>query len=93
VHHIVAQTARKAQLARDVLKRVGIGVNHKRNLVSIKTGLHRRLHTNKYYETINDIMNSAYSKKYSYSTNQLRVFTALDLIKAWLLSKSFLSPF
>jgi RHS repeat-associated protein len=93
VHHIVAQTARKAQPARDVLKRVGIGVNHKRNLVSIKTGLHRRLHTNKYYETINDIMNSAYSKKYSYSTNQLRVFTALDLIKAWLLSKSFLSPF
>jgi len=75
------------------VRKVGLNVNNPQNLISIKTGLHRRLHTNKYYETINNIMNYAYNKKYSYKTNRKRVIAALDAIKVWLKTKSFFSPF
>jgi len=33
LHHIVAQTDRRASPAREILRRVGIGVNDKENLV------------------------------------------------------------
>lgn len=92
-HHIVAQYALKAQPSRNVLSNVGIGVNSSLNLVSIKTGLHRRLHTNIYYDTINTIMNTAYNSKYTYSTNKNRVIAALSTITVWLKTKSFFAPF
>lgn len=93
LHHIVAQNAKKAQSSRDILRKVNISVNSSENLVSIKTGLHRRLHTNLYYSSVNSIMSKAYNKKYSYNTNKNRVKAALRTIKTWLKLKSAASPF
>ena len=66
IHHIVfiAQKAKKkAQFARGILKNVGITVNDSINLISIKTGLHRRMHTNVTIPQSNTLMGNAYKQK------------------------------
>ncbi|KXG08411.1 tRNA(Glu)-specific nuclease WapA [Anoxybacillus sp. P3H1B] len=93
LHHIVAQKAGKAEPARRILEKVGIGVNDKENLVRIKTGLHRRLHTTKYYQAVNTIIGSVYNTKYGRKVNRKRVVAALEAIRTWLEVQSFLSPF
>ena len=63
IHHIVAKQAHNAQFARMVLASVGI-TDYKTNplnLISLKTGLHRRLHTNKYYGWANSVVISGYN--------------------------------
>jgi hypothetical protein len=59
LHHIVAQNARKAQEARDVLKYVEIGINSSDNTVLLKYVLHKVLHTDLYYSVINYEMRHA----------------------------------
>ena len=59
-HHIVAKNAIGAQRARDILKEVGIQINSDENMVFLKTGVHRRLHTKIYYFWINKSIELAY---------------------------------
>ena len=92
-HHIVAQGALGAESARGVLFKVGITVNDQVNLVAIKTGLHRRLHTILYYTMVNKIMEKAFDIKLSYAVNRKTVTTALGRIRGFLLAMSGASPF
>ncbi|WP_240903755.1 DNRLRE domain-containing protein [Chengkuizengella sediminis] len=93
VHHIVAQKHWKAAPSRSILTKVGLSVNSSQNLVSIKTGMHRRTHYYLYYDTVNLIMKKVYNYKSSYSTNRKKVIAALGTIKVWLKAKSATSPF
>lgn len=52
-HHIVAQKAAKATIARNILKKKNISLNSKANTVVLDYRLHRRIHTNVYYDFVN----------------------------------------
>ena len=60
VHHIVAQTDRRATPARYILSLINLSVNSTINLVLVKDTVHRRLHTNWYYNTVNHMIMDAY---------------------------------
>ena len=53
-HHIVAQSSTNSDAikSRQLINRVGIGVNSSHNLVDIKYNLHRHLHTSAYYKAV-----------------------------------------
>lgn len=84
VHHIVAETHSAAAPARHILAQpdVNIDVNGYLNLVPIKTGVHKHLHTNIYFAMVNTYVINAYyvglgSSRLSNVTkalNQIRVF-------------------
>ena len=94
VHHIVAQHAPNAIHARKILEKAGIDCNSQLNLVALKTGLHRRLHTNLYYGWVNSVIISAYYSAGDSRTMQTsNVITALTLIRAFLLSMDALAPY
>ena len=95
VHHIVAKKASNAKYAREVLAKVGINYNTSAyNLVSIKTGLHRRLHTSDYYGWANSVVISAYnSANGNYSKQRRNVIAALNTIRAFVLSMDAVAPF
>ena len=94
LHHIVAQRAPNAALARTILRKVGIGYNSSVNLVSLKTGLHRRLHTNMYYGWANSVVISAYRSAGSNIFRQKeRVLQALRTIRTYLLVLDALAPY
>ena len=59
-HHIVARADPRAILSREILKASGIRINDERNLVDVKKGYHRVLHTNAYYLVLNSSMLIAY---------------------------------
>ena len=62
-HHLVAKAASGAKQAAAILNEVlPGGVENPLNKMYIKTGLHRRLHTNLYYTITNQIVISAYMK-------------------------------
>ena len=46
--------------SRSILLNVGIDVNSSINLVPLKTGLHRRLHSNSYYALVDRMLTNAY---------------------------------
>lgn len=81
VHHIVAQNSPYASEAREIIKKVNITVNSKINLISLKTGLHKRVHTTFYYRTINKLMNMAYNKAYNPVKNKLRVVGVYGMVR------------
>ena len=62
-HHIVAQGARQASKARRILTRFGIDVNGAENGVYLQSNVHRGLHTNKYYEKVNELLTAASTKQ------------------------------
>lgn len=69
-HHIVAGNSKKAQEAREILKEFGIGINHEANGVFlpaqkdvIGSAYHPSLHTDAYYEKVNDWLSAATSKE------------------------------
>lgn len=94
VHHIVAQQAPNAGLARNILNNVGIGYNSPYNLVSLKTGLHRRLHTNQYYGWANSVIISAYNSANGNRARQSsNVIGALNTIRGYLLAMDATSPY
>lgn len=94
VHHIVAKAAKNAAGARNVLKNVGIVYQTDyRNLVSIKTGLHRRLHTNRYYEFTNSVVISAYNKGKNRGQRYQKVVQALSTLKGFILTMDRVAPF
>ena len=60
-HHIVAKGALRAYPARKILEMSNININDERNLVDVKKGYHRVMHTNAYYLLLNTSMIIAYS--------------------------------
>ena len=92
VHHIVAQTSIKAKPARNILKKVGIGIQDTRNKVLIKYNLHKRLHTKDYYSYVNTTMETAYNSGKNKSERLSLVEGALAAIKAVLLEYSATTP-
>ena len=52
-HHIVARKDWRATLPRIILCLSGIGIEDESNLVDVKKGYHRVLHTNLYYAILN----------------------------------------
>lgn len=93
-HHIVAKAAPNASYARKVLEAVGIGINSPENLIYIKTGLHRRLHTNEYYGWANGVVISAYrSAGGNVALKRLNVSSALGTLRAFVTSLDLLAPY
>ena len=82
-HHIVAKAAPNAKYAYAILVKVGIKPKtDSKNLVLIKTGLHRRLHTDLYYGWANSIIIRAYNlANGDYMQQQDNVKKALKLLK------------
>jgi len=60
LHHIVAHTSKRAIISQGILADLDIGINSEENTVLLKTGLHRRLHTNAYYLYVEFMIISAY---------------------------------
>jgi RHS repeat-associated protein len=58
-HHIVAAKAALAQPARDVLASVGMDINSAFNGIFLDPSQHARIHTNIYYEAVNDALRGA----------------------------------
>lgn len=90
VHHIVAQSASRAANARMILRTVKINVQDSINKVAIKYNLHRRLHTNIYYDAVNAAILAAYTsaKPHSKKTSVMGVLLG---IRAMLLYASSLT--
>lgn len=59
-HHIIARTDRRAWFSRLILSKSGIDINDYRNLVYVRKGYHRVLHTNLYYSVLNVSMGAGY---------------------------------
>ena len=79
IHHVVAMHAAAAAPARRILEKVGINVDSGVNKISLKTSLHRRLHTRVYYKWVNYIITKAY---YAPGNKTKNVTDALSIIKA-----------
>jgi uncharacterized protein RhaS with RHS repeats len=62
-HHIVAGSAARAAPARAVLERFGIHINDAANGVFLPATVHAKLHTNKYYDAVNDALAQATTKE------------------------------
>lgn len=93
LHHIVAKGAYRAAEARKVLNSVGIGTESSYNLVRLKKGLHRRLHTNMYYRIANEMVIKTYNmsgKKYKKTRN---VKGVLEILKETLKGLNRMAPF
>jgi len=92
VHHIVAQFALRAAPARKILKnkRVNIGINSSTNKAAIKYNLHKRLHTNAYYDAVNAAIKKAYNS--GSSGAKQRVTDMLNAIKDMLFKISETTP-
>ena len=61
-HHIVAQTDRRAKKSRAYLKKLKIKVDNPVNVISLKTGLHRRIHTDSYHQYVRNKVGESYLK-------------------------------
>jgi len=62
-HHIAAGTARRAEPARQALRRVGIGINEAENGVFLPRGVHQGgMHTNRYYDAVNRALANVQSR-------------------------------
>ena len=93
-HHLVAQAAPNASLARNILNSVGIKINDGENLAYIKTGLHRRLHTNVYYGWANRIVISAYGSANTGKVQQRsNVINALRSIRGYVMTLDLYAPY
>ena len=59
-HHIVAKRDPRAWFSRIILSKSGIDINDPRNLVYVKKGYHRVIHTNVYYGILNISIGTGY---------------------------------
>ncbi|RME58595.1 hypothetical protein D6779_06175, partial [Candidatus Parcubacteria bacterium] len=61
-HHIVAGGAKRAARARAVLEKFGIHIDDAANGVFLPSNVHRRIHTNAYYDAVNEALKQATTK-------------------------------
>lgn len=80
-HHIVAQNSSKAKVAQDMLGMAQISINDPLNLVPVRYYLHKHLHTDLYYFTVNNFMKST-------GGNRRKVIAVLDYLRAVILFAS-----
>ena len=60
-HHIVARTARQAQMARDYFELADINIDDPDNIIELKPSFHHRLHTNYYNYSVNVAVSVGYT--------------------------------
>ena len=84
-HHIVAGSAQEAEIARKILKNVGLDINSAENGVflcmksTICSGtIHAVGHTKAYYEAVNEALTTAYESAYSIQGKKTAVIAALN---------------
>jgi len=93
VHHIVAKKAKRAAPARKIINTCGIGTENSKNKVTIKKGLHKRLHRITYYEMVNSTIRTGYDENKSKRTNKKKVEKKLKILKNYLVDLSAISPY
>ena len=82
IHHLVAKKAPNAFMAAAILEyTLPNGVENPINKISIKTGLHRRLHTNIYYYMANALVIDAFLASDDSLQRQMNVVTALGILR------------
>ena len=88
IHHIVAKKAPNAALAAKILNyTLPGGVDNEANLVSLKTGVHKRIHTTLYYYVTNAVVIDAYyAADGDFAKQRENVIAALTEIKAILVA-------
>ena len=91
----MAKKAHNAKYAADILNEVfSLGVEDPRNIVSIKTGLHRRIHTDIYYGWANSVIISAYESANGDKEKQVsNVSNALASVRTYVLLLDCGAPF
>ena len=82
VHHIVAQTDRRAKYSRQVINSYLIFVWHPVNLVTISKTLHKHLHTNAYFAAVDLCMASIKFTAGGFTDTRLRIMAMLLTIAA-----------
>lgn len=93
-HHIVAKKTTNASYAKKKLIEAGLYVNHPENLIWIKTGLHRRIHTNLYYGWANSIVISAFNAaKGNEAKQKSNVIAALRTLRRFLENLNKIAPY
>lgn len=88
-HHVVARNSVKVNLSAAILNQMlPQGVENPINKMMIKTGLHRRLHTNLYYGMTNVIIVNAYCSGSNYHEQRANVISAICMIRGivWILN-------
>ena len=71
-----------------------IGINSDKNLITIKTGLHRRLHTDLYYGWANSVVISAYnSANGNRALQRSNVEAALNTIRGFIKTLDTMAPY
>ena len=84
-HHIVAQTASKAEPARDILKALlKKGVQNEANLVYLKYSFHRNIHSSIYYTSVNAIIVTAFQSGKNKKARKNNVLADLYALKGML---------
>lgn len=92
-HHIVAKGAYKAKEARNALYGVGISVDSNLNMIWLKKGLHKRVHTNNYYRMTNEIVVKCYNMTTDRKKRENNVKGALKIMKQTLTALDKMAPF
>ncbi len=78
-HHIVAQKDPRSEMARTYMRRTGIDINHKANIVTLNYYYHKHLHTKEYYDGVNAMVSLGYNKV---SNQKAGVMAALLIMHA-----------
>ena len=92
-HHIIAKKESRALPARWRWLSLGYNINDLQNLVYLKYGLHRRLHTNEYYSLVNEFVSRAYDNAPNNSVRRIKVRNMVNALKNWLQFLDKLAPF
>ena len=94
VHHLVAREALNAAPAAAILDELlPDGVENPINKMSIKTGLHRRLHTNLYYGIANAMVITAYYSSEEPAQQQMNVVVVLGLLRGIVAYLNAMAPY
>ena len=88
VHHIVAESDRRASDSRKLIKKYGISVNSNWNLVTISKTLHKHLHTNAYHAAVYSVLNACQKTTSKKSEKKQRLKGGLILIASLLRATS-----
>ena len=94
VHHIVAKRSIHAAPAALILNSIlPGGVENPVNKISIKTGLHRRLHSYLYYSMVNSTVIAAFCNSSNPVQQQANVVSALGILRGILEILNALAPY